>query len=195
MKVINLFYFVLFFNFLQSCGNQPQDQEKSKSYVSDIEISEDLDVLTSEMTENDTIKILANLTMEWWVRLDELIISKKNESVFIQATIKEDTTMELKYEMRVNELPKVKIKTTDKYFENHFVSKLERVNSPQDPYAYAIWIYKIINQSDTLVFNTHGLGDRGGLIDDYFQFMQEFYPNQEEYKLIDVIEEPELENQ
>ncbi len=190
MKLINLLFPVLICSFLQGCGKQSQDKNNYQVYISDIELSEDLADLTYQMTEKDTIEVLANLTMEWWVRMEKMIITKSNDSIFIQATVKEDTTFELRYQMRVNEFSKVKMKTADRTFENYFLSKLERTDSGKGKNYN--WFYKIINQTDTLIFYTYGLGDKGGLVGEHFQFMQEFYPDEEEYIPIKVIEESEI---
>jgi len=43
-----------------------------------------------------------------------------------------------------------------------------------------------------LKFHTVGLGDKGGCVREYFEFMTNYYPNEkEEFKLIEVSEETE----
>jgi hypothetical protein len=191
MRLIKIYLFFFLLIFLSGCGEQhTQENKNSQTYVSDIDLREDLDVLTSKMTEKDTIKVMANLTMEYWVRMDRLVITKSKDSIILQATIEEDTTFERKFEMLVRELPPVGIKTKDRHFENYFFSKLERTDSLKEKYNN--WFYKIINQTDTLTFYTYGLGDRGGLVGEHFHFMQEYYPDKEEYKPIEVIEESEI---
>ena len=92
---------------------------KTEPYKSDLKLTENLSDFTDQMTEKDTVKIFAELSMEWWIRRDELTITKKNNEIRLQATIKEDTTFEMKYEMRTSELPRKVIKNKNNSFEKH----------------------------------------------------------------------------
>ncbi len=156
--------------------------KKTEPYKSDLKLTENLTDFTTRMTEKDTVRILAELNMEWWIRLDELTITKKNNEIRLQATIKEDTTYEMKYQMRTNELPRKVIQNTDNSFEKHFKNKIERTNDK----TVQQYIYKIIAPNDTLIFYTDGLGDKGGEVREYYKFMNQYYPGNKEFQFPDV---------
>jgi hypothetical protein len=165
-----------------------KSEKKIENYISELNLSENISNFTSQMTEKDTVRITANLTMEYWVRIDELILTKKNNKLILQTTIKEDTTYERKYQIRKHTLAELNIENLNNEFEQHFLGKINRTtrNSNEN------WIYRIINQKDTLKFHTVGLGDKGGCVREYFEFMTNYYPNEkEEFKLIEVSEETE----
>tara|TARA_R110001592_G_scaffold106801_9_gene299404 strand:+ start:1184 stop:1750 length:567 start_codon:yes stop_codon:yes gene_type:complete len=166
-----------------------KSERKTENYISELNLAENISDFTSRMTEKDTVRITANLTMEYWVRIDELILTKKNNALILQTTIKEDTTYELKYQMRKNTLAKLEIKNPNNEFEHHFLTNFRRtkIDSNGD------WIYRIINQKDTLKFHTVGLGDKGGCVRKYFEFMSKYYPNEKEFKPIEVIENEKIE--
>ncbi|WFO17133.1 hypothetical protein M601_005195 [Cellulophaga baltica 4] len=134
------------------------------------------------MNEKDTVKIFAELNMEWWIRRDELVITKKNNEIRLQATIKEDTTFQMKYQMRINKLPTVILKDTNNALEKHFVNKIGRTKDK----TIRQYIYKIMGPNDTLIFYTNGLGDKGGEVRDYYDLMNKYYPNNSEFKLPEV---------
>ncbi|MFK5983074.1 MAG: hypothetical protein QM499_09180 [Flavobacteriaceae bacterium] len=119
------------------------------------------------MTKKDTIQIKVNLTMEHWVRIDELILTKRKNKLNLQTTIKEDTTFMSKYEMRENTLAELNFENIDNEFEHHFLTNFRRtkIDSSEN------WIYRIISQKDTLKFYTVGLGDKSGCVKEYFDFM------------------------
>ncbi|WP_175487089.1 hypothetical protein [Zunongwangia mangrovi] len=156
--------------------------KKAEPYKSDLKLTENLSDFTTRMTEKDTVKILAELNMEWWIRRDELTITKKNNQIILQTIIKEDTTFEGKYQMRTNELPRKVIKNTDNSFEKHFKNKIERTKDK----TVRQYIYKIISPNDTLIFYTDGLGDKGGEVRDYYKFMNHYYPDNKEFRFPDV---------
>ncbi|WP_375325367.1 hypothetical protein [Flagellimonas sp. GZD32] len=139
------------------------------------------------MNEKDTIKIIAELYMEWWIRVDTLTVTKKDNQTQLQATIKEDTTFEMKYQWRTNKLKPVIIENTNNEFEQHFAKKIERTKA--DPKSGRI--YKILSPNDTLIFYTKGLGDKGGEIGKYYTFMRNYYPNENDFVPIGVIIENE----
>lgn len=154
----------------------------SEPYKSDLHLPEDLSDFTSKMSERDTIKIVADLTMEWWVRRDEITITKKNDKVRLHTTIKEDTTFEMKYEMRINELPTVILNKPNNNFEKHFLNRLERTKDETERQ----YIYKVMMPNDTLIFYIDGLGDKGGEVREYYEFMRNYYPNEKEFTFPEV---------
>ncbi|TLP80480.1 hypothetical protein [Maribacter sp. ACAM166] len=161
--------------------------ESSKPYISELDLKTDLADFTTKMTKKDTIKIIANLTMEYWVRQDELELTKINDRIRLKTTIREDTTFELKFEMRTNDLPRITFQNKTFGFEKHFADQVERTKGG-DKYQ---WIYKIINQKDTLTFHTTDLGDKGLELQNYFKFMLGLYPDEKEFKPLEVIEKTE----
>ena len=181
---LNFSLIILASIFLLNC----KSEKKTENYVSEINLPENILDFTSRMTEKDTVRITANLTMEYWVRIDELILTKKNNELILQTTIKEDTTFERKFQMRKNTLAELNLKNTENEFERHFLTNFRRtkIDSNGDN-----WIYRIINQKDTLKFHTVGLGDKGGCVREYFEFMNSYFPNEKEFKPIEVIEESE----
>ncbi|MCD8455250.1 hypothetical protein G1K75_12425 [Tenacibaculum finnmarkense] len=176
---------ILFSVLLTNC----KSEKKAESYISELNLTENIADFTSRMTEKDTVRITANLTMEYWVRIDELILTKKNNELVLQTTVKEDTTYELKYQMRKNTLAELNIENSNNEFEQHFQTNFKRTEIDSN----RGWIYRIINQKDTLKFHTVGLGDKGGCVRKYFEFMDNYYPNEKEFKPIEVIENEEME--
>ncbi|WP_452218917.1 hypothetical protein [Lacinutrix undariae] len=164
-----------------------KSEKKAESFISELNLNENISDFTSRMTEKDTVKITVNLTMEYWVRIDELILTKKNNELILKTTVKEDTTFERKYQMRKNILAELNLKNTENEFEKHFLANFRRtkINSIEN------WIYRIISQKDTLKFHTIGLGDKGGCVKEYYEFMSNYYPNEKEFKPIEIIEETE----
>ena len=176
MKKIHKFEFcliILISILLFNC----KSEKKDKNYISELNLSKNITNFTSKMTEKDTVRITVNLTMEYWVRIDELILTKKNNELVLQTTVKKDTTYELKYQMQKNILPKLNIENYNNEFEQHFLNNLERTEIDSN----RGWIYRIINQKDTLKFNTAGLGDKGRCVKEYFDFMDNYYPNEKEF--------------
>jgi hypothetical protein len=160
-------------------------EKKTEQYVSALYLTENLSDFTNQMTKNDTIRIFAELNMEWWIRRDELLITKKNNKIQLQVTIKEDTTFERKFQMRTNKLSTINLKNLNNNFEQHFVNKIKRTEyKPVRQY-----IYKIMAPNDTLTFYTRDLADKGKEIEDYFKFMSQYYPNEKEFISIEVKKE------
>ena len=164
-----------------------KSEKKTENYISELNLAKNISDFTSRMTEKDTVRITANLTMEYWVRVDELILTKRNNELTLKTTVKEDTTFERKFQMRENTLAKLDIKNPNNEFEKHFLNNFRRtkIDSNGD------WIYKIIYKNDTLKFRTVGLGDKGGCVREYFEFMTNYYPSEKKFKSIEVIEETE----
>jgi hypothetical protein len=164
-----------------------KSKKKTENYISELNLSENISNFTSQMTEKDTVRITANLTMEYWVRIDELILTKNKNNLILQTTVKEDTTYERKYQMRKNTLTELNIENLNNEFEQHFQGKIKRTKSNSNEN----WIYRIINQKDTLKFYTAGLGDKGGCVREYFEFMTNYYPDEKEFISIKVVKENE----
>ncbi len=164
-----------------------KSEKKSDNYISELNLTENISDFTSKMTEKDTIRIRVNLSMEHGVRIDELILTKRKNKLNLQTTIKEDTTFMSKYEMRESTLAELNFENIDNEFEHHFLKNFRRtkIDSSEN------WIYRIISQKDTLKFYTVGLGDKGGCVKEYFDFMGNYYPNKKEFIPIKVIEETE----
>lgn len=154
-----------------------KSEKKSEYYISELSMNRNLSNFTNVMNEKDTIKIIAELYMEWWIRVDTLTITKKNNQIQLQATIKEDTTFEMKYQWRTNKLKPVIIENTDNEFEQHFSQKIKRTKT--NPKSGRI--YKILSPNDTLIFYTKGLGDKGGEVKEYYKFMRNYYPNEKDF--------------
>jgi len=153
--------------------------KKAGPYKSDLKVTENLSDFTSKMTEKDTVKILAVLDMEWWMRHDELTITKKNDKIQLQTTVKEDTTIlePLEYVWRINKLETITLDNINNEFEKHFFQKLERSKADFNKSL----IYKVMTINDTLVFYTKGLGDKGGEVKDYLRFMHHYYPIEKDF--------------
>jgi len=182
-KVHYLLLSYLIYSILIGCKEE-KVLDVPKEYISELSITENLSDFTSKMTEKDTIKIIANLTMEYAVRIDELTLTKRNNTLILQTTIKEDTTFELKYQMRKTELPELQINNLNNEFEQHFLthSRRTKIDTSRG------WIYKLINQKDTLRFNTLGLADKATSISEYIPFLQKYYPLDSIFKPYGFIE-------
>ena len=120
-----------------------KSEKKAESHISELNLTENLSDFTSRMTEKDTVRINANLTMEHWVRIDELTLTKRNNKLILQTTIKEDTTFESEYQFRKNILSEITISNHNNDFEKHFWNEFKRTEND----AESGWIYKIINVS------------------------------------------------
>tara|TARA_B100000929_G_C15434065_1_gene395711 strand:+ start:438 stop:1016 length:579 start_codon:yes stop_codon:yes gene_type:complete len=192
LKILKLNILLIIFSFLIiSCKQDKTIDQKSsdiKNY-SDLNLKNSLSNFTGYMTDKDTIIIYVDLSMEWWIRRDEIILTKTNNKIQLQATIKEDTTFEMKYQMRTNKLPVKVLKNENNSFEQYFVDKFERT---QNEYS-GRYIYKITAPNDTLIFYTNGLGDKGAEIKDYYKHMIQYYPNEEDFIPIEIIHENEIE--
>ncbi|NJW52221.1 hypothetical protein [Salinimicrobium oceani] len=151
-------------------------------YKSDLYLSENLTDFTSRMTDKDTVLIFAELNMEWWIRRDEIKVTKKDDQIRLDTTIKEDSTFEMKYEMRTKKLPQTVIQNVEE-FENHFENKIARTRDT----SVRQYIYKIISPNDTLTFYTNGLSDKGRAVNEYYKFMKQYYPEEKEFEF------PEME--
>ena len=165
-----------------NCRTEKKAEIETEIYKSELNLKKDLADFISKMSEKDTVRIIVNSTMEYWVRFDELELTKMENKIWLSTTIKEDTTYELKNQMRINELADITIENEGNKFEQHFVKKTERQKGGD---AYQ-WIYKIISPNDTLKFYTNGLGDKGGEVKDYLDFMQNYYPNEMEFRPVNV---------
>ena len=173
MIKLKLQHIILFSTFLILFNNC-----KPEKHASEINLTEDLSNFTSKMTEMDTIEIDVNLTMEWFVRIDRLTLTKRNNSIILNALIKEDTTLQMKNEFRIKRLPEKRIENNDFAFEKHFAENLKKAEFINE---YE-WIYKMIHQKDTLTFYTNNLGDKGNKIGEYYKFMSNYYNNEKEFK-------------
>lgn len=180
------FHIVLFVGILLLLGCKTD--KKAKPYKSSLSLTKNLSDFTTHMTEKDTIKILANIGAEWWIRKDELIITKSENQIRLQTTIKEDTTFMLKYQMRTNKLPIIILENKTNNFENFFFKKIKRTEVKDLDF-----IYKVMGPVDTLVFYTSGLGDKGGELKKYLEFMRSYYPGEKEFIPIEEIDENEME--
>lgn len=164
----NFLFFLILFLF-SSC----KTDNKHEKYISKIDISKDLANFTSKLTEKDTIIIDVNLSMEYWIRLDKITILKKGNTLKMKTEVKKDTSYRLKYEFLTEELSERTIELNNKKIEDFFIKRIKRtVKTEDDKY----WIYRIINQEDTLKFYSKGLGDKGGEVHKYFDLMKNFYP-------------------
>lgn len=178
-KITYLFILFSLFNCKENA------KQEKKVFISKINLKKDLSVLTKKMTDMDTIKINVNLTMEWWNRIDNIILTKNDSSVFIETTSKESVDG-IDPEFEVEKLRKVRIDTTKINLEKLFIDNLYRTDSIKYKHS---WIYKIINGKDTLTFYSYGLGDKGLSIDDYYSLMKQFYPYNERFVEIKILEE------
>jgi hypothetical protein len=170
LKSQHIILFSTFLILFTSCTPEKQ--------ISKINLTENLSNFTSKMTDKDTIEIDVNLTMEWWIRIDRLTLTKRNNSIILNTLIREDTTFQMKNEFRINKLSEKRIRNDDLSFERHFVDNLKKskfVNEYE-------WIYKIIHKKDTLTFYTKNLGDKGNKIGEYYKFMSNYYNNEKEFK-------------
>ncbi len=176
---------IIIFLLLTSC----KTEKNNNQYISDLNLKENLSDFTNRMTAKDTVRIFAELNMEWWIRRDELLITKKNNQIQLQATIKEDTTFEMKFQMRTNKLPTIQMTNLNNEFEQHFVNKINLT----EYHSGEQYIYKIMAPNDTLIFYTIGLAEKGRDVKDYYELMIQFYPNEKEFIQIEMIEENEIE--
>ena len=180
----------LLFSSCKNINNQNSIDESEmalKPFESEINLRVDLENFTAKLTEKDTIKILANLSMEFWIRRDELVFTKNNNQIQLNIKVEEDTTWQLEYQMRTTNLPTKILENYSFELEKHFVNNLKLTKSNGNDH----WFYKIINQKDTLTFYTDNLGKMGLLNEEYFRIMRRIYPNEKIFRPIEVIEEKE----
>lgn len=179
---VTLFSFLVIL--LANCELKTKTENTTEPDTSVNVLGENLSDFTNKLTDNDTIKIFVDLSMEWWVRIDELILTRDNHKIQLQTIIKEDTTFERKYQMRANKLEEITIKNKNNEFERYFTERVNRLTR-EDKNE---WIYQIISKNDTLTFYTNGLDDKGGQVSEYLKFMRNYHPEQEEFKILPDIE-------
>ncbi len=91
-----------------NCKTEKKTEIASEIYKSELNLKKDLADFTNKMIEKDTVRIIVNSTMEYWVRFDELELTKKENKILLSTTIKEDTTYQLKNQMRINKLVEIR---------------------------------------------------------------------------------------
>jgi hypothetical protein len=167
---------------LLNCKRKVEPTVISQPYIPKFNLKTDLADFTTRMTEKDTINIIANLTMEDWIRQDLLVLSKKGNEIKLSTRCEETYIDFKKTEKWISDFKMVTVNNANGKFEKFFVDRIKRTVEA-DPN----WIYKIISNRDTLTFYSYGLSDKGGEIPKYYDFMSNLYPNEREFKGIEVL--------
>ncbi|PKQ65901.1 hypothetical protein BZG02_02550 [Labilibaculum filiforme] len=139
-------FFIFVFVSISSGLVYSQTNDRSFNLVRDIEKFSEL------MTELDTIIVYSNLSICHGERYEKDIITKKNDSVFIQVSINDDFDGNVDYEKRIYEYDK----SDSLNFETLYF-KLQKHTIPDHQPSLRFEI--IHNRKDTLNLFTYGLMD------------------------------------
>ena len=80
---MKLSLFLLIIISLTNCKSKSNSAIKVDINKTKFDLVENLTDFTSEMSENDTVKVIVNLSMEYWVRMDEIELTKRNSDIYL----------------------------------------------------------------------------------------------------------------
>ena len=179
--VVKNFLLILFFIVFTNCSKK-----------SDLNLKRDLSNFGQKMNLNDTVKINANLSMEWYARKDKLVFIKKNDSIISLDTSVGTDTSDIRTRKnpfspnyRYKKLKTIDINVRNNDFEIFFSDRIERTKYKSKRHD----IFTIIGPNDTLHFKTkNARSDVGKGAIAYEDLMSKFYPKEPEFKSIVIAE-------
>ena len=177
-KITNILLYTFILILLINCKSELKPEKKVEQFISELNLTENLNIFTSKMTDKDTLKIIVNLTMENWIRVDELTITRLNDEIQLLTTEKRYSELENQKPILKKNFNLIILNNKNNEFEKHFYEQIDRIKEGN---KYQ-WIYKVISQKDTLTFHTTDLGDKGIQVEKYFEFMTKLYPNENDFK-------------
>jgi hypothetical protein len=164
---------LLAFMIFCSCG----ERKRNINYKSDFELKSDLLIFTTKMTQNDTIKIFVNASGCLSECYLEHIITKKNDSIFIQTEIEF-----VRIDKGVKSLPKTLVENIpgdSLNFESFFTYLNKKKESS---YSTGSLILSVIVKNDKINFYSSDFVDRLQSLSYYEMIMRRIYPNEEFFK-------------
>ncbi len=174
-KMKRLFIFVLIF----ISNGLVYSQSKNSSF----ELIRDIDKFSVLMTELDTIIVYSNLSICQSERYEKDVITKKNDSVFIQVSINDEFEEIIDYEKRL-----YKYDNSDTLNFETLYSKLKKHHIPKHQSSLRFEI--IHNQLDTLNLFTYGLMDAIGVSEYVAKIKDQIYHDKDYYKPLVIPKEP-----
>jgi hypothetical protein len=174
-KVKYLFiFFLLFYN----CKKL---EKKSTAKSSTLKVKTN-DLKNLIVNEGDSIILNFDLTMEWLIREEKILLTKENNKVFIQGYIKEKTQGLDNY-FKKKKLYKIEyiVKDDSLNLKELIKENRSRLNKKGNDQPF----FKIYNQKDTLIFYSSNLADKSKFIKKYFTIMANTYTSTKFYEKLE----------
>jgi len=155
----------------------------SQNNDNSFKLTRDIGRFSELMTELDTIIVYSNMSICHSERYEKDVITKKNDSVFIQVSINDDFDGIAHYERRLYEYDNsdtLNFETIFSKLKNHSIS------NHQSTLRFEI----IYNQSDTLSLFTFGLMDALKVSEYITKIKNQIYNDKDYYKPLLMPKEP-----
>lgn len=125
---------------------------------------------------NDTIILDLNLTMEWAVRKDSLILIRNNDSINIKGIVRQKID-------GVDKNFKIIRLTPKNNFTKEYASALESLINKYKGKTKSgdVYLLKMYKKNDTLILYSDNLAEKNNFIQEYFKIMRKIYPDSKEY--------------
>tara|TARA_B100001063_G_C16679966_1_gene511169 strand:- start:310 stop:840 length:531 start_codon:yes stop_codon:yes gene_type:complete len=125
---------------------------------------------------NDTIILDLNLTMEWAVRKDSLILIKNKDSITINGLVKQKIEgVDKNY--KISHLkPKNYYPEEDSTALESLINKYKKKTKNGD-----VYLLKRYKKNDTLILFSDNLKEKNDFIQEYFKIMRKIYPDSKLY--------------
>lgn len=164
MRIAKYMFVMVFLLFL-NC-KQTVKQEKIETEVAQENNSEN-----KQVQKDGIVKYDFNLTMEWALRADKLIITKDsiygNVKQKVEGVDNEFTTTEL--EKKIYLIGSL---------EGLTKSNLHRTKKKEN----ALTLLNVIEENDTITFYSYNLADKSKFIREYFAVMKSIYPQSDNFE-------------
>lgn len=141
------------------CGCK-QSSHNQKNQTQSVEVNKD-----HQTMKNDTIKYDFNLTMEWAIREDKLVVTDNT----IQGKVKQKI-IGLDSVFKKSDLQKSKFK--DNVLDVFIEENLYRTKKKEG----ALRILNVYKNDQITTLYSYNLSDRGKFIQEYFKIMKSIYP-------------------
>jgi len=142
---------------------------------SDFSLLSDYSEFTTKMSEIDTIKVLTNLSLCTYLAKEQLIITRRGDSIEIQSEFAE--SFKVDSEFKVANYIVISIKDTTWKF-NEFLKRNENRIITDSVRNVRL---QITLNNDILHFVTNGLSESGRFLSDYCITMMNLFPDSESY--------------
>ncbi len=166
---------------LIGCVNGEQENEtQAKSF----ELVNDFKQFKTALKNGDTLNIGVNLSMCVWSEYQNVLVTKSNDSLFVQLTIEKT---EDKSPIQLERVPlDIKLANDlEKILKNFNDTTIEKMSS-------TFFALKNFKEDTILVLRTTSLSQRSDYSLQYSKFISELYPNVPELKPIEIIEDDEI---
>jgi len=173
-------YLFIFFILLSNC-KKVEKKSEPKNLTLQIKLNslKENDLKNLIINEGDSINLNFNLTIEWNIREEKILLTKENNKIFIQGYIKEKT------EGLDNDFDKNKLRKLEYITKNDSLNLKELIKENMgrlDRKGNGQLLFKIYNKKDTLNFYSYNLADKSKFVKKYFKIMKKTYTSSEFYK-------------